>query len=172
MRHSSHWNVAIITAPTRNSPDCLSILPHLGQAQTLFDEPAIISTLVGDRQLANQSSFWALSVRQPWASLIAAGLKSAEIRSRPIKYRGELLICASARPVYDDLPTGVALCLVDLVDCRPMIPTDETIAGVKHLPDHFSWILANPRPITQFAVKGQLGLFTVNLPAHPGSGPQ
>jgi len=38
-------------------------------------------------------------VRQPWASLIAVGLKTIEVRSRPWAYRGPLVICATAGAV-------------------------------------------------------------------------
>lgn len=41
----------------------------------------------------------ALSVRQPWASLIIAGLKPVENRTRPTKYRGSLLVHASLGPL-------------------------------------------------------------------------
>lgn len=37
----------------------------------------------------------ALSVRQPWASLIASGYKRFEIRTWPTRHRGPLLICAA-----------------------------------------------------------------------------
>jgi len=37
----------------------------------------------------------ALSIRQPWAGLIAAGVKTIETRNWRTGYRGQLLICAS-----------------------------------------------------------------------------
>lgn len=37
----------------------------------------------------------ALSIRQPWAGLIALGIKTIELRSWSTSYRGPLLICAS-----------------------------------------------------------------------------
>jgi len=37
----------------------------------------------------------ALTVRQPWAQAIAEGLKTVEVRSRPIRYRGLLAIHAT-----------------------------------------------------------------------------
>lgn len=42
----------------------------------------------------------ALSVRQPWASLIVLGLKDEEYRSRPTKVRGHVLIYASSSSSY------------------------------------------------------------------------
>lgn len=46
-----------------------------------------------------------LTVRQPWASLIVAGIKQVETRARPTKYRGPVLIHSSYRrpPEYWDL---------------------------------------------------------------------
>ena len=38
-----------------------------------------------------------LSIRQPWASLIASGAKGIENRSWPTRYRGPILIHASQR---------------------------------------------------------------------------
>lgn len=40
----------------------------------------------------------ALSIKNPWASLIAAGLKPREIRSWRTHYRGPVLVCSSLKP--------------------------------------------------------------------------
>ena len=40
----------------------------------------------------------ALSLHQPWATWIATGAKSIETRTRPVSYRGPLLICSTKRP--------------------------------------------------------------------------
>ena len=116
----------------------------------------------------------ALSVRQPWAGLIAARLKPIEIRTWSTSYRGPLLICASAykfRPAPDDdlppecSPRGVALAVVNLTDIRPLTPRDFEAAC---MPDDYqlgdrdlAWILDNPRPVEQVPVKGRLHLFDV-----------
>lgn len=42
--------------------------------------------------------WYALSVRQPWAALLAAGIKSVDIRSWPTARRGRVLIHAGRRP--------------------------------------------------------------------------
>lgn len=110
----------------------------------------------------------ALSVRCPWAPLIAAGLKSIELRSRPTSYRGPVLIVSSLRFADDpgdwsdiDGPRGVALCVVDIVDCRPATAADADDACVAPGPDSWAWVLANPRPVPNVPVRGQLGLFSV-----------
>lgn len=50
----------------------------------------------------------AITVKQPWASLIVAGIKDIENRTWATKYRGPLLIHASAKPVpFNGLSNGV-----------------------------------------------------------------
>lgn len=43
----------------------------------------------------------AITLHQPWASLVALGIKTIETRSWPTKYRGRLLIHAATRPIRD-----------------------------------------------------------------------
>lgn len=105
----------------------------------------------------------ALSVRQPWASMIARGEKTIEVRSWPTSYRGRLLICAAKKPHGDD-PIGVAVAVVDLIDCRQFVRDDEFAACCGADPDDFSWVLSNVRAIEPVPVKGSLGLFTVEVP--------
>jgi hypothetical protein len=107
----------------------------------------------------------AISIRQPWASLIATGKKTIETRTWPTKHRGPLLICVSQSPKRHGLPTGVALAIADVIDCRPMTKADEPAACCDIYPKAWSWVLANVRAIDHFKVKGQLGLFKVELPA-------
>lgn len=111
----------------------------------------------------------ALSVRQPWTSLIASGRKTIEVRSWRTHYRGPLVICASAAPCRvarpnverpKDAPLGVALCIVELVDCREIQP-DDALAACEDAPTGFAWILRNVRTIERVAVKGRLGFFDV-----------
>lgn len=104
----------------------------------------------------------ALSVRQPWASMIASGRKTIEVRSWSTRYRGPLLICATQRPRLADLPTGAALCVVELIDCRPMTKDDERGAAVPHQPGYFAWLLRHIRSVGAFRVVGRLGLFDVD----------
>lgn len=121
----------------------------------------------------------ALSVRQPWANLIASGVKTIEIRTWKTKYRGNLLICASKkidgaaesafkRTIYQfelkpsDL--GVAVCVANLIDCRRM-NRDDTQAALCNPPDAgaYAWVLEDVKRIKPFHVKGQLGLFEVEF---------
>lgn len=107
----------------------------------------------------------ALTVRQPWASLIAAGIKDVENRSWRTSYRGPLLIHAGLGVDVDDLlvwreelpeplPKGSVVARVELLDCVQ----DSTSPWA--LPGQWHWLLANPEPMTAGApVKGQQGLW-------------
>lgn len=127
----------------------------------------------------------ALSVKSVHALRIAMGQKTMEIRSKRTHHRGPLLICVSKRsdgPAPDkmqnlialgfrsktsairleDRPEGNAICVVDVVDCREMLPGDEADACHPFLPDHFVWKLSNVRPVRPFPVRGQLSMFDVD----------
>ena len=108
----------------------------------------------------------ALTVRQPFAGLIASGLKTIEIRSRPVSYRGPLLITASASPKYGYAVTGSTLCVVDLLDCSPATEADEDASWAEHPPGAFAWILGPPRPIKQTPCKGRLNLWAAPEPEY------
>jgi len=109
----------------------------------------------------------AITLRQPWASLVASNRKTIETRTWQTGYRGDLLICASARsPGYEHLPGGVALAVVRLVDCRPMTEADQEAACCAIYPRAVAWVLENVRPLTPFRVVGQQRLFDVVLPAN------
>ncbi len=107
----------------------------------------------------------ALSVRQPWASLIATGRKTIETRTWSTGYRGPLLICATASNLnYPDLPCGVAVCRVKLVDCRPMTERDCDAAHTAMSNGLFAWVLADAVLVRPWRVRGRQGLFDVELP--------
>lgn len=72
----------------------------------------------------------AISIRQPLAEMILRGLKREEYRSRPTKIRERVYVYASLQPVRvssqwkkvrlkpGDLPVGVIVGSVEIVDCR------------------------------------------------------
>lgn len=114
----------------------------------------------------------AISIRQPWASLIALGEKTVECRSWTTRFRGRLLICASGRDVDADgllLPAGYAVATVDLVDIRPFATADLDAACLGQMPDgpRFSWALRGAQEIEPFRVKGRLGLYEVDATPTP-----
>jgi hypothetical protein len=105
----------------------------------------------------------ALSVKQPWANLIASGEKTIETRTWATDYRGELLIVSSRKPPIE--PAGHAVAVATVIDCRRMTKADEAAARCRVYPGAYSWVLANVQRIKPFPVKGQLGIFEVKIPA-------
>jgi len=99
----------------------------------------------------------ALSVKQPWATFIAWGRKTIEIRSWTTRYRGPLVICASGRDLKMDdgfvYPAGYALAQVQLVDVRPLLLKDMKAAGFKRADfedNMFAWVLKDVWEIEPF----------------------
>ena len=129
----------------------------------------------------------ALSLLQPWASAMAAGVKRNETRSWPTKYRGDLVICSSKRrPTQRELiemdpeamaaalemPYGYALCVVELYDCRDVewvsAQLDFTDAE-NDLGDYtpgigrYAWLTRNCRKLVRpIGVVGTLGVFNLD----------
>lgn len=116
----------------------------------------------------------ALSIRQPWASLIAMGAKTVEVRSWSTPHRGPLLIHASGRDCECDgvtAPAGYAIAVVDVLDVRPMTAADLEAACMEELPEGaFAWVLGNARQIEPFALKGRLNLFETDCDPAPLEG--
>lgn len=71
----------------------------------------------------------AISLKQPWANLVASGKKTIETRKWSTKYRGDLVICSSQNPKIE--PYGKALCIVELYDVKPMEKKHEKGACIK-----------------------------------------
>lgn len=104
----------------------------------------------------------AISLKQPWANLVASGKKTIETRKWSTKYRGDLVICSSQNPKIE--PYGKALCIVELYDVRPMEKNDEKKACIKIYPKAQAWLLRNIRKIDpSIPVKGQLNIFNLEL---------
>ena len=105
----------------------------------------------------------AISLHQPWASMIADGWKTIETRSWPTDYRGDLLICSTKKPIIQNFPLGMALCIVRVVSCRRMMKFDEFKACCPIYDGAYSWFLDDLREIEPFPVKGSQGFFEVDM---------
>ena len=103
----------------------------------------------------------AISLKQPWANLVANGEKTIETRKWTTKYRGDLVICSSQNPKIE--PYGKALCVVELYDIKSMTKKDEDKACCKVYPGAYSWYLRNLRKIKPMPVKGSLGVYNIKL---------
>ena len=87
----------------------------------------------------------AISIRQPYVEAILRGFKKFEYRSRATKIRGRVYLYASKGPGAEeswaklklqpgDLPTGVIVGTVDIVDCKYF--ADDDVYG---------YVLRNPK---------------------------
>lgn len=125
----------------------------------------------------------ATSIKQPLASLTAAGIRDLDISNRDTKYRGRVLIHASSRrvgkdcgkdmsvdqycrlrnaqalgmiPYDDEMPLSSIIGFAELVDCTTEATDSSWDAG-----NGIRWVLRNAKifdvPIT--GVKGKQGLF-------------
>ena len=124
----------------------------------------------------------AISLYQPYASAMALGWKRNETRHWQTSYRGPLLIHAAKRVVgwpsisiqalFDeiaflpsDLPLGVILCKVDLVDCKKIFLHNrprgiERILG-NYTPGRFMWITDNLEIFDPIPYRGRQRLFNI-----------
>jgi len=110
----------------------------------------------------------ALSVQQPWASLLVSGAKDVENRTWRTKYRGWLFVHASKLPDPGALgiatehgltgaPLGVLLGAVRIVDCVRDYESDWA------MPDQWHWVIDGAKPLpAPVPCRGALGLW--NLP--------
>lgn len=112
-----------------------------------------------------------ISLHQPWASYIADGLKTIETRTKPTRFRGELLICSTKkidknRPAsFRQLPYGKAVAIVEIYGCRRMVKADVEFAMCPWSADRWSWLFRNIRAIKEpFPVKGRQGFYEVDYP--------
>lgn len=124
----------------------------------------------------------ALTLHQPWASAIVAGLKRHETRSWATSYRGPLAIHAGkSLPAYarefieetradgialpDPMPLGAVVCIAELVACHRTearwadIGAREAAWG-DWSDGRFAWELANVRVLTPpIPARGAQGLW-------------
>lgn len=94
----------------------------------------------------------AISIRQPYVEQIFRGIKKYEYRSRPTKIRGKVYIYASLKPAETSgwkqlrlepgqLPTGVIVGTVEIVDCK-YFPKE----------DCYGYLLRNPKRLRKTLV--------------------
>jgi len=129
----------------------------------------------------------ALSIRQPWAFLIAHGLKDLENRDWETHYRGPLLIHAgktladdaflSCQTLLNRIP-GVRAQLEALggitvgelkAQCGGIVGRAELVDCVEESTSpwfvgRFGFVLENPQPLPFLPLRGQLGIFEVRYP--------
>jgi hypothetical protein len=115
-----------------------------------------------------------ITIKQPWAHLICSGIKDIENRTWPTKFRGRVLVHASAKPAqsglvvnvlneqqwssltYDQrillrsntIPNSAIIGSVEIVDCvinHSSIWAEKTDSVLYHAEKPiYNWVLANP----------------------------
>lgn len=108
----------------------------------------------------------ALGIQQPWAELILRGIKTLEIRSLNTRVRGRIYLYTSrqlsALPAarltadrekidLDQLPRGLLVGSVELVDSRPAVPEDTVASCVPAdlLANRYAWQFAAPERLAE-----------------------
>jgi hypothetical protein len=133
----------------------------------------------------------AISLLQPWATLIMLGYKSYETRSWPTKHRGPLAIAASAGTqgreacapgsdlaqllanhnlTFEDLPRGAILGVCQVESMHKMDETWDLVLGDVELacgdytPGRWAWALSRVQAFdTPVPCKGALSLWQVPI---------
>lgn len=118
----------------------------------------------------------AISLRQPWASLIIYGLKPVEIRTWQTNYRGPLIIHAAKTVDEDALlrfrienpPKGCLIGTVELIEVERLTKPKWHELAAQHLnispytSGLYAWHLAEPRQMGEpIPYRGERGLFFV-----------
>lgn len=119
----------------------------------------------------------ALTICQPYAEMIALGVKRVENRTWPTKYRGLLYIHAGKsrswleegdEEEYPDMQFGAIVAVGRLVDCVNYEYPDSWIrrhawlVGYEHAGGPWCWILEGVTPIGPWPWRGAQGLFDID----------
>lgn len=108
----------------------------------------------------------ALSIHPVYAMGIAAGIKTVEIRTWTTQYRGDIVICSTAKKIKDTIPSH-ALAVVTLKDIVPLKKRHLKAAMMDSSFDvygQYAWILENHRLIKPIPIKGKLSLWNMDEP--------
>ena len=122
-----------------------------------------------------------ITIKQPFASLIAEGIKEYEFRTWKTKYRGKILIHAGTGIDKDDMkkyenmnlefPSRRIIAVVEIKDCLELdeelnnkIISENNIAYGNKVRTGYAWKLDNIKKINyDKEVNGQLGLWNIDL---------
>lgn len=106
---------------------------------------------------------YALSIKEPWISMIVNGEKTIETRTWPCPsflYRKNLLLVGSKSPKGEF--SGKAACVVTFAGNREMRKEDEAAACCEVYPRAKCWLLEDVRKVKPFPVRGRLRLYEVD----------
>lgn len=124
-----------------------------------------------------------ITIKQPWATLIAEGLKEYEFRTWKTKYRGEILIHAGkgidkkAMKKFEHLnleyPSGCIIAKAEITDCIKIIDEERKMLEDKnslvyeYVIKHIEWNgygfrLENVKKVKPIYINGRLSLWDYN----------
>jgi len=119
----------------------------------------------------------AITIKQPWATLIVKGYKKYEFRTWKTKYRGKILIHAGKgvdkkclekfKHLNLEYPAGCIIGEVEITDCielneeteNKIIEENPLVYGHHKRREGYAWKLTNPKEIEKIEMNGQLGLW-------------
>lgn len=123
-----------------------------------------------------------ITLKQPWATLVAEGLKKYEFRSWKLNYRGEILIHAGkgvdedAMKKFEHLnlkyPQSKIVAKVKILDCielndkinKQIIEENELVYGHKYNRTGYAWKLELIEKINNSKkISGKQGIWNINL---------
>lgn len=123
----------------------------------------------------------AITIKEPWASLIVNGYKKYEFRSWKTNYRGKILIHAGMSIEKDmlgnikdyniEINKGAIIGEADLADCilvneefdEELRNIDEIVYGNNHI-NNYAWKLENIKKYDKpIPIKGKLGLWNYEV---------
>ena len=118
-----------------------------------------------------------LTVKEPWASLIAYGYKEYEFRSWKTNYRGKILIHAGKSLEKDmskkfedynlNYSKGEIIAVADLTDCilvdekfnEELSKKNKLVYGHSNHASKYAWKLENVKLINKIEINGKLALW-------------
>ncbi len=120
-----------------------------------------------------------ITIKQPWASIIASGIKEYEFRSWKTNYRGKLLIhagCTVDKEISNfkelnlEYPKKRIVALVELVDCLKLddelnkkIISENNIAYGNKYREGYAWKIKLIKKInSDKEINGKLGLWNID----------
>ena len=122
-----------------------------------------------------------ITLKQPWATLVAEGLKQYEFRSWKINYRGKILIHAGqgideegmerVKDLNLKFPKSRIVAEVTIDDCilldqeinKKIINENKIVYGEKYDRTGYAWKLTNIKKInSKVEVKGKQGFWNIN----------
>ena len=123
-----------------------------------------------------------ITIKQPWATLIAEGYKEFEFRTWKTKYRGEILIHAGKgidkkamekfKHLNLEYPTGCIIAKASITDCilvddefeNKLYNIDPLVYGKSEYPRIYAWKLEHVIKYNKrISCKGKLGLWNFDI---------